>query len=431
MRGIRRVSQADLMVLALAICTATPATAGTVHGATDGNTVVVLSITSPPGSSDLVLHLALPKEIYDAAVGGTPYQLRIRVTYDSVAGTTETVEAVVPLSETRLVTINLDTVEVVAPVSRGTLPAPGAPPNYTSSAELFEAEIAITPAVRVTPGTSVEFKWITGVAWYGKIEVFTNSDGTGLVLTRASEDGAGTPIAAMQHTIAVPLGPVLQFDRAYFLRITASDPTGLNSDIVTPRPVGFYTGTQTLSNVFAASITTTSAIVFWNANVIGFGHVAFGTSSPSQTAQDAFSNTAHAIELTGLTPETTYYFVASNRHAIDGDVLASAAGQFTTAALTTAAVLTEPQAEPRVVEEGETTTVSIRVKEQGKPMAGVSVRFAVDATDGSGTLSSTSVNTDASGVATVQFVATGRGLVRITVSSAVTAKNINIPLVVR
>jgi hypothetical protein len=40
--------------------------------------------------------------------------------------------------------------------------------------------------------------------------------------------------------------------------------------------------------------------------------------------------TNHSIELTGLSPGTTYQFRVSNRHVIDGTSLADATGQFTT-----------------------------------------------------------------------------------------------------
>ena len=34
------------------------------------------------------------------------------------------------------------------------------------------------PSVRVNPNVSVEFKWKTDVAWFGKVELFANNLGT-------------------------------------------------------------------------------------------------------------------------------------------------------------------------------------------------------------------------------------------------------------
>src|SRR5687767_5137472 len=81
------------------------------------------------------------------------------------------------------------------------------------------------PSVRVTANAQVEFKWVTDVAWLGKLEVFTTADGTGVPwLTKHSEDDFGTPTIATQHIVTVPVGPGLAANTAYFFRITASDP---------------------------------------------------------------------------------------------------------------------------------------------------------------------------------------------------------------
>lgn len=75
----------------------------------------------------------------------------------------------------------------------------------------------------------------------------------------------------------------------------------------------------------------TSAQIFWQANVIGFGRVEYGeTTAYGQTMDDTNNVTDHSFTLTGLQPATTYYFQVSNRHAIDGDSLASSTGSFTT-----------------------------------------------------------------------------------------------------
>lgn len=299
----------------------------------------------------------------------------------------------------------------------------------------FAPQFTAGPSIRVNPNVQVEFKWITDVTWWGKVAVFDNPDATGTpILTKQVVDPLGTPIAATQQVfdqiVALPLKP----DTGYFFQITSTDPNKILPDLVTPTPLPpFFTGAQVLTNVNPTSITSSSATISWQANVIGFGKVAYGTSSLSQTVQDAFNITDHAIDLIGLSPATTYQFKASNIHAIDGDDLASATGQFTTAGVTTTAVFTEPHAEPRVTPVGQISTVSVRTKNQGNPVPGVVVRFEIDPSSaGTGTLSSAQAVTNAYGIASVQFTATGRGLVQVQVTAPSASNSpLSVPVVVR
>jgi len=86
--------------------------------------------------------------------------------------------------------------------------------------------------------------WITDGAWFGKVEVFDNPYGTGApIVTRQSVDPSGEAVAATQQDIKVPVGPALRADTGYFFRVTATDPTGNNPDLVTPTPLpSFFTG---------------------------------------------------------------------------------------------------------------------------------------------------------------------------------------------
>ncbi|HUS30627.1 MAG TPA: hypothetical protein VMZ53_19090 [Kofleriaceae bacterium] len=290
------------------------------------------------------------------------------------------------------------------------------------------------PSVRVSANNSVEFKWLTDVAWFGKVEIFTTSDGNGApVLIKNSEDAGGNPIKATQQIVTLPVGPALQQDTGYFFRITATDPTLANADLVASAPLPpLFCGNQMVSTV-SATPTTNSATVAWQSNVPGFGKVAYGTNGLTQSVQDGFNICAHALDLPALQPGTTYKFQVSNRHAIDGDDLVTAQGQFTTAAVSQSVVFTEPHAEPRVIQEKQTSAVSIRTKNQGAVVAGVQVTFAIAAgSAGAGTLSVTQATTDANGIATVQFTGTSRGLVKVAVSAANASNSPHeIPVVVK
>jgi hypothetical protein len=289
------------------------------------------------------------------------------------------------------------------------------------------------PSVRVTPNVQIEFKWITDVSWLGKIDIFDNPDGTGTPLVSVqATDAIGNPIIATQQIVTVNVGTPLANDSGYFFRVTATDPSNNLPPIVTSTPLPpFFTGTQALTNVGASSITSSSATIAWQANVIGFGKVVYGTSN--QTVEDTFNITDHAIDLTGLSPATTYQFMASNVHAIDGDDLASATGQFTTSGVTTTVVFSAPHVQPRVIQVGQISTVSVMTKIQSNAVSGVIVGFAIDpASTGSGTLSSTQAVTDANGIATVQLTGTDSGIVQINATAPnATNSPLQLPVVVR
>jgi hypothetical protein len=192
------------------------------------------------------------------------------------------------------------------------------------------------PSVRVNPNNEVEFEWITDVTWLGKVEVFNNPDATGIpVLEKRSLDAIANPVVSTHHTVNVNVSAPLAADTGYFFKVTATDPTGSQPPFSTPTALPpFFTGAQVIENVFVLP-GMDSALISWEANVIGFGQVDYGlTLFPIFGAVDAVNDnlniTNHAIELTGLSPGTTYQYRVSNRHAIDGDALVEQIGSFTT-----------------------------------------------------------------------------------------------------
>jgi hypothetical protein len=292
------------------------------------------------------------------------------------------------------------------------------------------------PSIRVSANTSIEVKWITDVAWFGKIEVFTDANGAGApVLTKECLDGGLNRIAATNQSCTVPVGPVLQANTQYYVRVTVSDPTQLNPDFSNVSLTPSFSGAQVITSVSAVSVTTNSATVRWQSNVPGFGKASFGTTSQSSAVQDVENITDHALDITGLNPGTTYNFKVCNRHAIDGDELVAATGSFSTEQTTTTQTVhfTEPHAEPRVIPSGQTTSVSIRTKNQGAVIGGILVGFNVDpASAGGGTLSAVSATTDANGVATIQLTGNARGLIKISVSAPnATNSPFEIPVVIK
>ena len=219
------------------------------------------------------------------------------------------------------------------------------------------------PAVRVIPNDRVEFQWSADVAWRAFVEVFNNANATGTLVVKVdSVDGAGAPVIGTDHLVKIGVGLVPP-NTALFFRITMTDPTNTTPiPLVTQTPLPpFFTGAQSIGDVFADT-EVDRAVISWSANVIGFGRVEYGTVSPGDTGtvQDPYNIPDHSIELTGLSPGTTYQFRVSNRHAIDQGSLAEKTGSFTTKPGVASSVsLTTPLARPRVILPGERSLLSV------------------------------------------------------------------------
>jgi hypothetical protein len=289
------------------------------------------------------------------------------------------------------------------------------------------------PAVRVVPNTSVQFKWVYDVAWLGKVEVFDNADGTGTPrLVREDIDQAGNPVISMDHEILVDVVAPLAVDTGYFFRVTMTDSTKSLPPQMTPPPLPpFFTGVQAIRNL-TVEPGFDRVLISWSANVIGFGRVTRDQAGPIQDASNA---TDHAIELTGLSPGTTYGFEVSNVHALDAGVLASMPGSFTTRANVKDARLLQPRAKPHAIDSGATSVLSVMAVQQSAPLPGIPVTFEVlPDSPGSATIDggpSATVQTDATGRAAAVLTGISAGLVRVKASSPAFADSIGIAVAVR
>ena len=175
------------------------------------------------------------------------------------------------------------------------------------------------PSVRVTPNDKFAIQWNTNFQGDGRVDLFTNPDGNGLI------DGNGSSVTGSGHTIEFSVGGILTPNTTYYFKVLHRDPTNVRPDL-TNEPPPFppvFTGVQAIGNV-SVQPGVDSALISWDANVIGLGRVAYGLTTPGDvgTLTDSLNVTGHTIELTGLLPETTYVYRVSNLHAIDGDALA-------------------------------------------------------------------------------------------------------------
>lgn len=88
----------------------------------------------------------------------------------------------------------------------------------------------------------------------------------------------------------------------------------------TTTPPVVDTTAPVLSSVGASGISTTTASINWLTNESATSKVYFGTTTPvNLTSATVVSNnalvTSHTLNLTGLTPSTTYYFVVESKDA--------------------------------------------------------------------------------------------------------------------
>ena len=289
------------------------------------------------------------------------------------------------------------------------------------------------PSVRVTANVKFDIRYIADFAGEGKVEVFDNPDGLGAPVAVKV-----TPNQANDHTLTFEVNAVVQADTKYYFRVTHHDPTGLNPDEVSQTPLPpVFTGAQAITNLRIVP-TQTTAEVSWDANVIGAGKVEYGSTALDQSASDTQNIQNHAFTLTNLQPDTVYQVRASNNHAIDGGMLAELMGSFRTLPAPppdpapTTCTLSQPHAEPRTVDPGLVSTLSVRAQEDGRPVAGALVSFEIQSSSkGSGTLSSSTAPTDANGIATVQFTAGTRGNVHVKASTPNAHNSHEITVVVR
>ncbi len=105
----------------------------------------------------------------------------------------------------------------------------------------------------------------------------------------------------------------------YYYQVSSSDESG--NTTVDDNSGHFYSFktmmlASTLSAVSATNITDTSATITWTTDELGNSTVHYGNSTPpSLTASNSTFVTSHSITLTGLTPDTLYYYDVSSSNS--------------------------------------------------------------------------------------------------------------------
>lgn len=194
--------------------------------------------------------------------------------------------------------------------------APGAPRNL----EVIDASNKATSS------------WKLALSW--DIPTLPGSGVSKYKIMRSVDDITYTDIGSTTATSFVDSG----LDQiTYYYKVAACDNAnncGLESNSDSLMPTGRYTEPAVLvAGPQVTEITTRSARIFWGTDRVSDTKVAYGTSSGNYFPAEAYQSaqvTAHSIELSSLSPGTTYYYKAKWSDD-DGNTGQSAELRFTTA----------------------------------------------------------------------------------------------------
>jgi hypothetical protein len=175
-------------------------------------------------------------------------------------------------------------------------------------------------------------------------------------------------------------------------------------------------------SVTSTAITASTATITWSTDELSDSMVKYGTTSGYYPYReyDARNVSYHSVDLTGLSADTTYYYVVISTDQ-SGNTAESFEYQFTTSSETPVHILTTITVSPSTV------TLSIGSAQQftataydqyGNTMAGVAIMWLTSPA-GIGTVSPATVTTGAAGTANTTFTALKEGTTTLTAFSGV------------
>ena len=135
----------------------------------------------------------------------------------------------------------------------------------------------------------------------------------------------------------------------YFVQVSSTDGFGngpTSSGIIefSTQPLPDTTPPVIIGVPMAINVTSTEATIVWQTDEPATSGVSYNDGTAYGVAQDDALVTDHAVHLTGLTPDTLYYFTASSTDAFGNGPTLSGTYTFTT--------LLAPDTEPPVIIEG-------------------------------------------------------------------------------
>ena len=223
-------------------------------------------------------------------------------------------------------------------------PDPAAPPFiYESGAVGGDTEMGVDGTAPYTEGHNPA-KGATGVPVDTNIVVYVRDnyalDPNSVEMTVDVVDVTSqlslTPLALGNWLVTYNPPANLTFNHLYTITIDAEDAAGnvMTQDVYTFRTEQAPVPDEeppVISNVASSSITNNSATITWDTDEVSDSLVKYGTTSGTYTMQesDAIDVTSHSVGLTGLNPNTTYYYVVNSTDP-SGNSAESGENSFTT-----------------------------------------------------------------------------------------------------
>lgn len=230
-----------------------------------------------------------------------------------------------------------------------------------SGSNAYAASISMTPSISGITAPTVLKAGETGT-W--TVNASDPNDGS---LSYAVDwgDNNPSPLALMMPTFVQTSTFTHVYTKAgtYTVKFTVSNTTGQKTtSTVTVHIVGSVVGMPVISNLSATSTKPRQATIKWDTDVKSTSLVWYSTTSPVDTSIAANISRAtkilhHKINLTKLTPDTTYYIVVGSADSA-GKTMSSEIS-FTTPALPSTAPVITSLTGPTSVVAGQTETVTV------------------------------------------------------------------------
>ena len=178
---------------------------------------------------------------------------------------------------------------------------------------------AITGVAATVSGTTATITWTTDEASTSSVSYGTSAGSLGSTAT----GDTGT-----SHTVAIA---GLSEGTTYHFRVTSADAAGNSSTSPTAAdaPATFATADTTPPTItgVAATGAGTTATVSWTTDESSTSSVAYGTSAGSLgSTVTGFGGTSHSVTLTGLAPNTRYYYRVTSADAAGNSSTSPATG---------------------------------------------------------------------------------------------------------
>ncbi len=191
---------------------------------------------------------------------------------------------------------------------------------YSFTTETFDISDVTASTVSET---AMDITWTTNEAATSRVAYSTSSNLSGATYTTLDSS------MVTSHSVSLT---GLSEGTTYYYKASSTNATNATA---TSQTYQFTTGdtvAPSISNLDAISVSDTAAVIVWDTNEAATSKVWYGTTSGNLTSSSALVDTLNreqAISITGLSSETTYYYIAVSADG-NGNIATSSESSFTT-----------------------------------------------------------------------------------------------------